>query len=553
MHISRPVRLPTVATTLILLGGVITLAGCGGGNSDSLAALAPQDACATLAGMTIPASAIGLPTSGAVVQSTTFVKDADNGNVNGEHCQIKGLIGPQTTGAPPIEYQVNLPTGWNHKAVHYGGGAYNGTLITGLDAAKIHPSNIPRPIKLGYITLGSDSGHKSANIDWALNDEALANFGHQQLKKTHDVAVALAQRRYGQAPTRFYFIGSSQGGHEALDVAARYPADYDGVVATHPAYNVPLLHLGSLNVVQAGAANNGAGWLNPAKHTLVKNLAMTTCDELDGTVDNIISDVQSCRQVMTVAKLSATLRCPGGADTDNTCLSDAQIDAVNTIVSPYRPGYAIAGAGSFSGWGMLEGADLPLGNQAMPSLNPSNPAVDSFFSIIAATTIKYVITKDPNFNIVDFNPLAHQARTQEVGALMDVTNVDLAPFKAKGGKIIMTHGTTDQLIPFSNSEAYYKRQLAQFGQPGLDTFLHFYVIPGFAHGGGTFAARYDALTQLENWVEKGIAPQAFTTVDENAATKGRTRPMCRYGSYPRFTGPNGASLNDAANYSCVTS
>lgn len=526
------------------------LAGCGGGGSD----VDPKAACSALVDSSIAASEIGLPTTGAVVQTASFVAAGDAGNVNGEHCEVKGLIHPQTVGAPDIEYQVNLPSSWNNKAVHYGGGAYDGSVVTGLNAAAMHPSSIARPLAQGFITLGSDSGHKTADTAWALNDEALANFGHQQIKKTHDVAVALAKRRFGKAPSRFYFVGNSQGGHEALDAAAVYPADYDGVVATHPAYNVTLLHLGSLNVVKAGAENNGTGWLNPAKHTLVKNFALAACDALDGLTDSIIGNVAACRQTLTMAKLRVDvsqggLRCASGVDAGDTCLSGAQLNAVEKITSPYQPGFAIAGMDTFPGWGMLEGADLPLGNTAIPSILPT--ANDSFFANIASYTVKYVITKTPDFNILNFDPLQFQARTQQVGTIMDVTDQDLSAFRAKGGKIIMTHGTADQLITERNSEAYYQRQLGKFGKAGLDSFLRFYVIPGFAHGAGIFTARYDGLSQLVNWVENGNAPQNFTTVDEATATAGRTRPLCQYGTYPRFSGAAGASATAASSFSCV--
>ena len=50
------------------------------------------------------------------------------------------------------------------------------------------------------------------------------------------------------------------------DAAARYPQDYDGVVAHYPAYNVTMLHLGSLNVGRALYGDGGAGWIDP-KHT----------------------------------------------------------------------------------------------------------------------------------------------------------------------------------------------------------------------------------------------------------------------------------------------
>ena len=43
------------------------------------------------------------------------------------------------------------------------------------------------------------------------------------------------------------------------------PNDYDGVVAHYPAYNVTLLHLGSLNAGRAVYEGGGAAWMNPAK------------------------------------------------------------------------------------------------------------------------------------------------------------------------------------------------------------------------------------------------------------------------------------------------
>ena len=98
-----------------------------------------------------------------------------------------------------------------------------------------------------------------------MDDEALRNFGKESVKKGHDAAIEIIKKAYGRAPERFYFIGGSQGGHEALDAAARYPNDYDGVVAHYPAYNVTLLHLGSLNVGRALYEGGGAAWINPAE------------------------------------------------------------------------------------------------------------------------------------------------------------------------------------------------------------------------------------------------------------------------------------------------
>ena len=57
------------------------------------------------------------------------------------------------------------------------------------------------------------TGGSVAN-DWALNEEAIRNFGYMQLKKTHDAAMVIIERVYGERPRFNYFFGASQGGRE---------------------------------------------------------------------------------------------------------------------------------------------------------------------------------------------------------------------------------------------------------------------------------------------------------------------------------------------------
>ena len=102
----------------------------------------------------------------------------------------------------------------------------------------------PSLLERGFVTYGSDSGHQAAfggprggahrgggppganlSDDWALNDEAIRNLGYMQMKKTHDAAMVIIERAYGARPRFNYYIGTSQGGREALTVAQRYPAD----------------------------------------------------------------------------------------------------------------------------------------------------------------------------------------------------------------------------------------------------------------------------------------------------------------------------------------
>src|SRR5499427_4716872 len=506
--------------------------------------------CAGLKDFSIAASAIGLPTSGAVVQTATSVNGSDQGNVNGDFCKVIGIVKPQRAGSPNLEFEVNLPLTWNRRVLQMGGGGYDGSLVTGLAQYTLQPPNTDTPLKQGYVTLGSDGGHKGKpgfDGTFGLDDEALVNYGKQSVKKAHDAAMAVIRKVYGLAPERFYFIGGSQGGHEALDAAARYPQDYDGVVAHYPAYNVTMLHLGSLNVGRALYADGGAAWINPKKTKLIGDAVYAKCDDLDGVRDGIISNVAACNAAFD----PKALRCLNGADTGDTCLSDAQLKAVATINSEYKPGFAIAGADTFGKWALLEGATFTGPSNFGQVPQPSNPISGKEALLYSAgdQTVKFIITRDPKIDTMKFDPKQYQSQTVRAGTIMDVTDVSLDKFRAKGGKILMTHGTADDFITPHNSIAYYKRQVAQFGQSRLDSFMRFYYVPGLGHGFGVFNAKFDSLGALRDWVEKGKAPSGLTAMDGNPNAS-RTRPLCEFPKWPKFTGAAGRE-SSASSFTCV--
>jgi len=513
------------------------------------AQLSPET-CTSLQAFVIPASAIGLPSTGATVRTAAMVSGSEKGNINGDFCKVIGVVKPHNPVSPNLEFEVNLPATWNRRVVQMGGGGYDGSLVTGLTVYSNQTPDTDTPLKRGYVTLGSDGGHKGgAGFDgkFGLDDEALLNFGKQSVKKTHDAAIAVIRKAYGKRPERFYFIGGSQGGHEALDAAARYPQDYDGIVANYPAYNVTMLHLGSLNVGRALYAEGGAGWINPKKTKLIGDAVLSKCDALDGAQDGIISNVKACNAAFDISML----RCRDGADTGDTCLSDAQIRAVRMIDSPYKPGVTIAGMDTFPKWPLLEGATFQGRSNFGQVSQPSNPisGKEALEYSAGDQTVKFILTRNPNYDPLKFDPTQWKQRIAIVASIMDVTDVSLDKFRAKGGKIIMTHGTADDFITPYNSIEYYKRQLAYFGQDRLNSFLRFYLIPGFDHGFGVFNAKFDSFSALEDWVEKGRPPSGLTAMDGNANAN-RTRPLCEYPKWPKLTGAVG-SENSAASFTCV--
>ncbi|RZL61264.1 MAG: tannase/feruloyl esterase family alpha/beta hydrolase, partial [Variovorax sp.] len=520
----------------------------------------PVVACAALNGKQLPAALISLPTQGATVVSATPVAAGDAGNTLGDYCRVRGTIAPVDANASVINFAVNLPLQWNRKTIHFGGGGFNGRLIDGTELVRFGPADKPAPLALGYVTYGDDSGHQSSSITdgrFAANDEELANYGGLSLKKTRDVAQALVQAHYGMAPKLAYFLGTSTGGRDALSYIQRWPADYDGAIANEPALNYSGTRLSNVAVGRALYNNGGAGWMNVAKTLLVQKTVMQACDRLDGAADSIVSNVESCRQLNT--QILASLRCPGGADVGDSCLSDAQLDTVRAIESPLEfTTYALAnGVKRAGGYNFLEGTLIAgpyttrdLGTRPVPA-NPATSA-DANMYVTGDQWVKHFVTRNAGFDTLAFDPLdpvGFAARVTEVSRLTDATDPNLAPFFARGGKLILLHGLADEVISPNSTIDYYQQVIATVGQAAVDQNVRFYLVPGMGHGTGSFIPNWDSLAALEGWVEGGLAPATGVAVDAVPASYGRTRPLCQFPAWPKYRGSG--SLDAAVNYSCV--
>ena len=129
---------------------------------------------------------------------------------------------------------------------------------------------------------------------------------------------------------------------------------------------------------------------------------------------------------------------------------------------------------------------------------------------------------------------------------------DLSPFKKRGGKLIMYAGWMDPVVPPQDNVAYYEAVAKTMG--GYDKtrdFFRLFVAPGMGHcSGGPGPNTFEALTALEQWVEKGVAPDALLATHGTGGKVDRTRPLCPYPQVARYKGTG--SIDEAASFSCVT-
>ena len=530
----------------------------------------PAATCAALATLTVSKTAIDIPSGDAKMDSATLIAAKSMGiaergptptariqPATPQHCQVIGRIAPLTADAPPIRFHINLPLEWNGRSVQYGGGGFNGVLITALGLPPASPFDRPSPLAKGYVTYGTDSGHETKQGEppqaFALNDEAFVNFAHASYKKVRDVAVAVMAKAYGRGPENLYFVGSSEGGREGLTMAQRYPTDFDGIFSRVPVINwAGLQHHGT----RAGLATFGEGYLKAAHVKLVHDAVVKTCDAVDGNADNLVSNPVACK----TAFKAATLKCAAGANPD-TCLNDAQIKAIETLHSPYKfpfklanglddyPGFGVSGeaipaAGPTGGWGAWW-----VGSTA-PELPPK--PTNGIAWVYGAGGTRYVFARDPNYDVTKYKPEDHKKRVLEVSALMDSTNPDLSAFRRHGGKLVILENMADYAQSPYAGIRYFAAVETRMGKSAVRSFARLYTAPGVDHVGSGAPGSVDMLDVLADWVEAGKAPGALTVVEQTveAAPKvTRSRPLCEWPTWPKYKGTGDATL--AASYDCA--
>ena len=433
---------------------------------------------------------------------------------------------------PPAGDDVNIwiwlpTTNWNGRFQGTGGGGFSGGSQNSLQG----------PLRAGYATGATDTGHVGGSGSFALDENGRLNW--QLIRDNaylgiHEMTVAgktLTEAFYGTAPRYSYFNGCSTGGRQGLSEAQRYPGDYDGMLSGAPAINWPKLHVaqlwGQLKMLEAD------NFVAQCKFQAATDAAVAACDGIDGVADGVIEDPNRCTFD------PATL-----VGTETACgpITAADADIIQAIWEGPR-----TSDGDFLWYGLEPGASFGGLNNTT-----GTPPQGSPFGI-TLQWFRYFLTMDPEWDWTTIDQDAYELfwlqSVEQYGEVLGTDNPDLSDFAARGGKIVLWHGWNDQLIYPMGTVDYYDRVVdIMGGRSRSDKFIRLFMAPGVAHcGGGTGPSPTGQFEALVRWVEEGKPPDTLTA-QRQVGDVTRTRPLCMYPLVARYKGHG--STDDAASFHC---
>ena len=466
------------------------------------------------------------------------------------HCLVKGEVNKHT-GADGVEYgdrfELRLPDAWRGSLLFQGGGGLDGMISPAVGALAVR-SGERDALSRGYAVVSTDGGHQGRNpadASFGSDPEALADYQYRSTDRVAVVAKKIVTQYYGRLPQHSYMVGCSNGGREAMIASQRDPNDFDGIVAGDPAFALTRAAIAEAWATARFAEiaprdANGIPQLHLAlsdsDSKLLSTAVLKACDSLDGLTDGLIDNPAACRFD------PAALQCK--AEKNDSCLSPGQVHAIQqTFAGPKSS----AGAALYSDSPYDAGIGAPgwrawiLGTPQLPSINVM--IYPQFVNHIALGPGDAQLASPFAFNF-DTDP----QRIEKSQDKIDATSTHMTAFREHGGKIIFYTGMSDPVFSANDLIHYYQNLTHDNG--GMDhgrAFARLFLIPGMNHCmGGQALDDFDALTAIENWVEKGEVPEKIIATGKTFP--GRSRPLCSYPEIPRYKGSG--STEDAANFSC---
>jgi len=537
-------RLHAVLTVFVVLYVALAISQIRASAGQSAKASGTKTPCADLPRLQYPGNGTTITSATVVSSGSLAVSERQTLTNLPSFCRVVGVLKPSPDSH--INFEVWLPESWNGKFLSSGEGGYAGTINytrPGLDGG------LDELIRRGYATASTDTGHVSTDTNWAIgHPERVIDYAYRAKHVVTLAAKGLIAAFYGKPADRSYFSSCSNGGRQALIEAQRYPEDYDGLIVGAPWNYQSHSNAGFVWDAQALAAAGAA--IPAAKLPAINAAVLAACDANDGLADKVIENPASC------AFRPETLLCKG---TENdSCLTGPQVAALNKLYDgPKNPR---TGASIFPGW--ARGSELGWTRL----VNAGN------LGSLGRAYFGNLVFQKPDWDFHTFNFDSDMAAAEaKMGLLGDAVNPDLSAAKRRGVKLIQYHGWNDPTLQPAYSPQFYERVTAAMGgAEKTRDFYRLFMVPGMTHcydgpGANSFGALgqhippvrdtlHDIQTALENWVEKGVAPDRliatkFAGDAPTSTTVAFTRVLCTYPSVARYKGSG--DPNDANSFSCV--
>jgi feruloyl esterase len=531
-----------------------TLAACGGDDDATPTAPTAQQKCDALVNAGISATTIATVynAEGAASGGTPSVPLPAHCVVNAKTNERTGVDGKNYA----IGYRLTLPDNWNGRFLFMGGGGNDGTIGAALGTNVGELGNLKPALTQGYAVVNTDGGHTGTNgSDFATDPLARIDHAYNAFDKTAVISKALINQRYGRVPDHSYFVGCSGGGRQGMMFTQRFPTYFDGVVAHAPAMRVSsgatvAAMWNNQQFTAAAPLEGGARILSKAYSNadlaLVSSKILEQCDALDGVADGMVSNFKACNFN------PAVLQCAGAKDA--TCLSADQVTALQKVFEGPKN---TAGTLLYAGQVTDPAIDQP-GWRAWTLGSSTSAVPTSLYNLLMADALRweFFTPPDPTFVALSFNIDTDPLRMAAYSSIYDTYADDsLAPYKARGGKLMFVHGLADPIFTAHDTVDYYERLAAKNGGvPATQAFARLFAVPGENHcGGGRATDQFDVLTPMVNWVEKGQAPDSVLAgaAATNAFFPNRTRPLCPYPKFAKYKGTG--SIESADNFVCADS
>lgn len=432
-------------------------------------------------------------------------------------CRVAARVKP--TSDSDIGIEVWLPmSGWNGKFLAVGSGGWGGSIAY---------DSMAEALRRGYATSATDDGYRGGSAVFLVGHPAkFVDFAYRAEHEMTVEAKAFIKSFYGREPRYSYWNGCSGGGREGLLQAARYPDEFDGIIAGDPA-NV------RRNAWALWLANesfkNPEDFIPPSKYPMIHQFVLDACDAKDGLKDGLIENPEACDVDFK------KLECKGADGAD--CLTSRQVHTAQTMISP-----AIGSKGEVYFPRLEPGTELRWGRLAGGPV-PADLFLDQF---------RYVVYQNTAWDWKSFDLDRDAVKANAIDKDVDELIPDLKAFAKRNGKLLLYHGWADQQVAPGSTVDFYESVLnASSDSERVSEWIRLFMVPGMGHcSGGEGPDSFDKISVMEEWVEQGKTPAEIIASHRTAGNVDRTRPLCPYPEVARYKGSG--SIDDAANFSCAS-